>query len=479
MANTKISQLPLYSGSAADLRWFVMNNSGETITFKYSGYSSPYKVVGTNNSNNIYDTTAISGSYSAIIGGESNTITNAGYGFIGGGRYNILSGGTNYSSIIGGLSNENYGNYSGIFNGTLNKINNTATEHSTIIGSYSSTTEGDYSHIIGGLNNQINSGQAVIIAGSNNIIGSAGPGNDNSEMFGCRDSVISGGSVDTTFVNTISSNSNGYDRVVMLGTSGRTANADDTTYVENLRAYKNINSGTNNTITTTGVDNNIIGGSNNTLGANTNQSTITAGFNNSVQATILGFIAGTQDNTITSAGYTYAVIGGGYNTINATNASAGNAMYSSYFCVDNTINDGSVIGSSNNWFSGSRNGTMGGYGKHNHISNSYSSTITNNGSSDVGEWFNKIDSSSASTITTSKKSQIIGGEGNTITSKENVVMVGCNNRTAPRSNATMVENLVVFNYAGLNFADDTAAAAGGVVLGQIYHTGGLMKIRIV
>jgi hypothetical protein len=42
-----------------------------------------------------------------------------------------------------------------------------------------------------------------------------------------------------------------------------------------------------------------------------------------------------------------------------------------------------------------------------------------------------------------------------------------------------VENLVVFNYAGLNFADDTAAAAGGVVLGQIYHTGGLMKIRIV
>jgi len=27
-------------------------------------------------------------------------------------------------------------------------------------------------------------------------------------------------------------------------------------------------------------------------------------------------------------------------------------------------------------------------------------------------------------------------------------------------------------------ADDTAAAAGGVVLGQIYHTSGAMKIRI-
>jgi len=43
MANTKISQLPSWTGTAADLRWFVMNNSGETETFKYSGYTSPFK----------------------------------------------------------------------------------------------------------------------------------------------------------------------------------------------------------------------------------------------------------------------------------------------------------------------------------------------------------------------------------------------------------------------------------------------------
>jgi hypothetical protein len=35
-----ISQLPEYSGSAADSRWFIMNNSGETTTFKFSGYST-------------------------------------------------------------------------------------------------------------------------------------------------------------------------------------------------------------------------------------------------------------------------------------------------------------------------------------------------------------------------------------------------------------------------------------------------------
>jgi hypothetical protein len=42
-----------------------------------------------------------------------------------------------------------------------------------------------------------------------------------------------------------------------------------------------------------------------------------------------------------------------------------------------------------------------------------------------------------------------------------------------------VENLVVFKYASLDYADDTAAAAGGVVLGQVYHTSGTLKIRIV
>jgi hypothetical protein len=35
-----ISNLPSYSGTDADLRWFVMNNSGETETYKFSGYTS-------------------------------------------------------------------------------------------------------------------------------------------------------------------------------------------------------------------------------------------------------------------------------------------------------------------------------------------------------------------------------------------------------------------------------------------------------
>jgi hypothetical protein len=58
-------------------------------------------------------------------------------------------------------------------------------------------------------------------------------------------------------------------------------------------------------------------------------------------------------------------------------------------------------------------------------------------------------------------------------------MLGTNTRTATTSGATFVENLVVFNYAALDFANDAAAAAGGVVLGQVYHNAGALRIRIV
>ena len=51
--------------------------------------------------------------------------------------------------------------------------------------------------------------------------------------------------------------------------------------------------------------------------------------------------------------------------------------------------------------------------------------------------------------------------------------------TAAWANATTVNQLQLANYSNLNYADDTAAAAGGVPLGGIYHTSGALKIRIV
>jgi hypothetical protein len=74
---------------------------------------------------------------------------------------------------------------------------------------------------------------------------------------------------------------------------------------------------------------------------------------------------------------------------------------------------------------------------------------------------------------------IIGGFNNVTTSYTGATMLNTKSRSATTNDATFVENLVVFNYSNLNFADDTAAAAGGVVLGQVYHNNGALRIRIV
>jgi hypothetical protein len=337
MANVKISALPSYTGSAADLRWFVMNNSGETETFKYSGYTSGVKP--TPSMTNSFMTLNYSGgsiacNYSVLFGGEDNSIASTDAA----GRNTIVGGNSN--SIPTGFGN-------GIFNGIGATIN---ANQSTIVGAQGSITDGFGNGLFGGVG-QVGGNYSVIVGGYSNTIGG---------IFN-----------DRTFIG---------------------------------------------------------GGQNNVISYGPN-SAIIAGFNNTMAGTIIGFVAGTQDNTITSAGYTYALIGGGYNTVNATNACGGNAMYSSYFCTDNTINDTSVIGSSNNWFSGSRNGNMSGYGKHNWITNSYSSTILNNPSSDVYEWFNKIDSSSGSSINYSRQSQILGGVDNTIDQVANSVILGGSGNT--------------------------------------------------
>jgi len=40
MSQIKISQLPSWTGTPADLRWFVMNDQGENTTYKFSGYTA-------------------------------------------------------------------------------------------------------------------------------------------------------------------------------------------------------------------------------------------------------------------------------------------------------------------------------------------------------------------------------------------------------------------------------------------------------
>jgi len=50
--------------------------------------------------------------------------------------------------------------------------------------------------------------------------------------------------------------------------------------------------------------------------------------------------------------------------------------------------------------------------------------------------------------------------------------------TASTVDTTTLKLLQIANYASINFADDAAAATGGIPLGGVYHTAGALKIRI-
>jgi len=305
MANTKISQLPSYTGTAADLRWFVMNNSGETTTFKFSGYTSPYKRLGTNNSNNTYDTAAMVGTFSSIVGGEINQIQGGTHNFIGGGYNNILNSNTrNNYAIVGGADNtadseSGFGLMTGQYNinqgrwgfvaGRSNTINqnnaqfclgwgNTMTGDNSdtlgIFGSYSNTLDVSSTQaatIIGSSNSQLRTrgtyGQhnGTTIFGSNSSYIKESPSNNN-KYSGSRNGIILSnecGLYNSNYSNYLdhslilsssastiydSSNSqiiggvgntiSGKTNVVMVGCSGRTADASNTTFVENLHTYR-------------------------------------------------------------------------------------------------------------------------------------------------------------------------------------------------------------------------------------------------
>ena len=60
-----------------------------------------------------------------------------------------------------------------------------------------------------------------------------------------------------------------------------------------------------------------------------------------------------------------------------------------------------------------------------------------------------------------------------------VVAIGRNVTAINWTSSTTVNQIAFANYAGLNFADDTAAATGGVPLGGVYHNAGALRIRIV
>jgi|688.fasta_scaffold10679_10 hypothetical protein len=250
---------------------------------------------------------------------------------------------------------------------------------------------------------------------------------------------------------------------------------------DTLKNVVSLGTGTN-TITSSG-GNNLIGG----------------GITNTISSTQLnGVIIGGNINSLINGGDSNAIIGGFSTTINGSS-----------YCLNQ--NQGSTITSSANFamIGGHQNSASGCF--EGGMFGTYASSIVNGtdstilggrsnsinaggaccgGNQIIGGDTNAINNTPGSKSTiiggnantirnTSDRSSIIGGQSNTISGHTSAIMLGCSGRTSTTSVATFVENLVVFKYASLDYADDTAAAAGGVVLGQVYHTSGTLKIRIV
>ena len=154
-----------------------------------------------------------------------------------------------------------------------------------------------------------------------------------------------------------------------------------------------------------------------------------------------------------------------------------------------------VLGGNNNYLDqGNSNVLIGGQDNQGTSSPQFSSIIGGYQNSMGGGSFNSVIGGSSNQIpngsnnfigggtvnsitSSSNYNAIVGSNNSTITGGTNVVMIGCSGRTNTTSQATFVENLVIFNYANLDYSNDAAAAAGGVVLGQVYHNNGALRIR--
>jgi hypothetical protein len=229
MANTKVSQLPLYSGTAADLRWFVMNNSGQTETFKFSGYTSPF-IVENYSPPGLFSTFGTPAVYDAdckgsiVIGSEAvaynDYTTIIGWKAIGNndieGRCSAFGAdaqATSRETAAFGMTTR----ATGFASTSLGHQAASSGERSTAVGNR--TTAQGLRGVVLGCEASSSSPYSVLISSANiNTLNSSGYYNN---IFNGTGNSITGTTSGAT----------------MISCSGRTADANDTTYVENLRAF--------------------------------------------------------------------------------------------------------------------------------------------------------------------------------------------------------------------------------------------------
>jgi hypothetical protein len=397
MANVKISQLPSWTGSSADLRWFVMNNSGETETFKFSGYTSPLKSGdGTNSVVPVYNTSASNvGLRASIVGGVGNTITSTqdSNSIFGGNSNSISSPSTDgANTIVGGFTaGITQGGACGIYSASAT-ISSAGSIYNTIMGA-------QVANITSGNRHAIHGGNYQNITGGNN--GFIGAGNN----------------------NTIS----GSDSAILGGTGNNIAGGSISTILN----------GETNTING-GLQAHILGGFLNTINAGYTRSIINGGSNNISGTGRYIDINGGFGNTINGSGFFLGIFGGIDNTL-STSSSAYN-FHSIYYSQSSTI---SATGAYNNIL-GSNTSTIIGSSSYSQVIGGSGNTLTNSTNSSIINSKNSSQNSGA-TYTTDRVT-MIACENTDITNATNSVVLAVSGRTIPsgQPNTTYVDKMTIF-----------------------------------
>jgi len=190
-----------------------------------------------------------------------------------------------------------------------------------------------------------------------------------------------------------------------------------------------------------------------------------------------------NDNEITNTSGWSSIVGGRNNSINQNNAD-----YSLHTIIGGENNSIGLFGNGHT-IVGSRASSANGSGanaKYNIILGGESNTdggwggatIGAQGATNSGRNNCVISGGDGNTITNAANdSSIVAGSSNTITHDRSVILGG-SSLSSNYDNEVQVPNLTIANYASLNYADDTAAAAGGISLGQVYHNAGALRVRI-
>lgn len=436
MANKTIPQLPLQTGKT-DNDLLAIVDSGETITSKIKVSTLLDGVGGAFQTGDATD--SIVPSYSPTSRGVDTNTTYVD-------KLNLEG------EVFTSNSNETFNLVQSNTTITDNPYNRAFAGHGNSRINSTSTTGANM--LIGTLQGQINQGAYHQILGMGTI---------NSTGNGCViagsefTSNIGGGSY-ASIVGGASNSTNGNQTGIFAGSSNSISN--------NTKGV--ILGGTSNSITSR-FDNAILAGNSNSNAAR--YGAVVGGQNNQLQnGSQRGVIVGGLANTI-SEGLHSAIVGGNGGEIGLTWNSVNIAPYFSGIYHDQTHQqwEGFSLYSAPNSYirqtAGSGTGAI--KGGNCSIFNSYQCDI-------AGQSGNETN---FGTIIGSESSQITGGTRGT-------VMIGCSGRTGVSSHTTYVETLEAFegiimtDYANLNFANDSAAATGGVPLGGMYHNAGNMRIRI-